>query len=215
MVLAAGRGERLRPYTDHTPKPLLPLHGKPIIVHTLERLRAAGIERCVINICYLAEQFMACLGNGADLGLEILWSRETTLLGAGGGLVNARALIGPDPFVLASGDIYCVYDFTCLTQHALPDQVLLHAVLVPNPPYHPVGDYALDQAKLSYDGAKHTFAALAVVHPGLLVQHDAFGMNDVFKPAIDAGRATGEVFLGEYHNIGTVEEYEKCARGAF
>lgn len=209
MILAAGRGERLRPYTDRTPKPLLPIFGKAMIIHLLERLRAAGIERCVINTCYLAEQLVAVLGDGRAFGLDLVWSWEEKMLGSGGGVVNAQALLGSEPFVVVSGDVYSDYDFAPLLQRDL-QQHLAHAVLVPNPPYHLQGDYALDQGYLSYEGVKHTFAAIALLQPALLTQvPEAFSMNDVLRPAITAKLATGELFLGKYHNIGTVSEYQE------
>lgn len=208
MILAAGRGERLRPLTDHTAKPLLPIRGKPMIHRLLESLRAAGIERCVINICYLAEQFLTDLGDGSRFGLQILWSHETHMLGAGGGVVQAHALIGDEPFVLLSGDIYSDYDVSRLVRQALKVNEA-HVVLVPNPPYHPQGDYALVDGRLALTGPKHTFAAMAALHPSLLECPQAFSMDDVLRPAIVKGFVSGEMFLGTYHNVGTVDEYQR------
>lgn len=207
MILAAGRGERLRPLTDHTPKPLLPIRGKPMIHKLLEDLRAAGIERCVINVCYLAEQLIDDLGDGSRFGLQILWSPEATMLGAGGGVVQARSLIGSEPFVLLSGDVVSDYDVRRLVQHDMRAKAA-HVVLVPNPPYHPLGDYALIDGRLALEGPTYTFAAMAVLSPSLLAQSTAFSLGDVLKPAIVSGLATGEVFLGTYHNVGTVDEYQ-------
>lgn len=208
MILAAGRGERLRPLTDHTPKPLLPIRGQPMIHKLLEGLRAAGIERCVINICYLAEQFVKDLGDGSRFGVQILWSHEAIMLGAGGGVVQARSLIGNEPFVLLSGDVVSDYDLHRLVQQDMSAKAA-HVVLVPNPSYHPHGDYALVDGRLALEGPKYTFAAMAVLSPSLLETKAAFSMNDVLKPAIAKGLVTGEVFLGAYHNVGTVDEYQE------
>lgn len=208
MVLAAGRGERLRPLTDHTPKPLLPLNSQSLLERLLIQLRQAGIERCVINISYLAEQFIDALGNGDALGLDIVWSHEIQRLGAGGGLVHAAHLLGEDPFLLVSSDIVCDYDFSRLTQQ--PAKQLLHAVLVPNPPYHPAGDYGLQASVLNVtDAVKYTFGAIAIVDPVLLTlsPKTVESMEAVFLPGIVAGRASGELFSGEHANVGTVEDY--------
>lgn len=213
MVLAAGRGERLRPYTDHTPKPLLPIDGQAMIVRLLQRLQRAGIERCIINICYLAEQFIDALGDGSALGLRIIWSREAALLGAGGSLIHARALLGDEPFIVVSGDIVCDYDFqTLVAQDLRADRRLVHAVLVPNAVYYPAGDWALHEGRLALtpNHEKHTFSAIAVIDPQLLQRRlpSTRSITELFLPAIQQNQASGELFSGDYHNVGTVADYE-------
>jgi len=141
MILAAGRGERMRPLTDHTPKPLLRVAGKPLIIHHLEALRAAGFTDLVINTGYLGEQLPARLGDGRQWGVRIAWSPEPPdALETGGGIFNALPLLGAEPFLVINSDIWTDYPFarlpTTLTK-------LAHLVLVDNPPHHPEGDFAL------------------------------------------------------------------------
>ncbi len=212
MILAAGRGERLRPYTDKVPKPLLPIDGVPMIVRLLMQLRSAGIERCVINTCYLAEQFIDVLGDGRAYGVDILWSHETIMLGAGGGIVHAAPLLGQAPFLLVSGDVVCDYDFKSLLQRGLHEH-LLHAVMVLNPPYHHQGDWGIKEGKLMLTvKQKYTFGAIALINPCVLIT-PAYSMTELFQSAIASGQASGELYTGVYYNVGTVTEYEWLING--
>ena len=152
MILAAGRGERMRPLTDHTPKPLLPAGGKPLIVWHIERLRAAGFGRIVINHAHLGQQIEDALGNGAAFGVSIVYSREVSALETAGGIATALPLIDSEVFTVVNGDIYCEYDFSRLAEPmarlaAGHDQA--HLVLVDNPPHHPQGDFVLDGGRVS------------------------------------------------------------------
>lgn len=212
MILAAGRGERLRPYTDDTPKPLLSVGGQSMLVRLLGQLRAAGIEKCVINICYLADQFIEELGDGSDFGLKIMWSPEPTMLGGGGGVVNAASLLGDEPFVLVSGDIVCDYDFCTLVKQDLrADNCLVHAVLVKNPTNHLCGDWALTDNRLNRtDAVKYTFGAIALIDPLLLKSAVSapLSIGELFLVPIDNNQASGELFNGVYYNVGTVAEYD-------
>ncbi|MBS1148150.1 MAG: putative nucleotidyl transferase [Proteobacteria bacterium] len=147
MILAAGRGERMRPLTDHTPKPLLVAGGKSLIVWHIERLRAAGFMHIVINHAHLGQQIEAALGNGAEFGVSIDYSREVRALETAGGIATALPLIDAEVFAVVNGDIYCEYDFSRLAEPlarlgAGHDQA--HLVLVDNPPHHPQGDFVLD-----------------------------------------------------------------------
>ena len=151
MILAAGRGERMRPLTDHTPKPLLAAGGKALIVWHIERLHAAGYTHIVINHAHLGQQIEAALGNGAAFGVSIDYSREVSALETAGGIATALPLIGNEVFTVVNGDIYCEYDFSRLAEPlarlaAGHDQA--HLVLVDNPPHHPAGDFVLDAGRV-------------------------------------------------------------------
>lgn len=167
MILAAGLGTRMRPLTDHCPKPLLPVAGKPLIVHHLERLAAAGIEEVVINVSYRAEQILQALGDGAAFGVSIAWSRESEPLETGGGLRQALPLLGQAPFLLVNGDVWCDLD-----PRGLPalGSDLAHLVLVDNPGHHPDGDFHLTAAGRvqANGGPRLTFAGISLLDPALV-----------------------------------------------
>jgi MurNAc alpha-1-phosphate uridylyltransferase len=216
MILAAGRGERMRPLTDHTPKPLLPVGGKPLIVWHIERLRAAGFTHVVINHAHLGEQIESALGNGAALGVSIDYSREVSALETAGGIATALPLIASDVFPVINGDIYCEYDFSRLAEpmkrlSAAGDQAYL--VLVDNPPHHPQGDFVLDGGRvkdadipLTPHPARFTFSGIGVYHRALFA-HTAAGTKAPLAPllrlAIDAGRVSGEHYAGRWEDVGT------------
>src|SRR5436190_5873986 len=142
MLLAAGRGERLRPLTDRMPKPLVPVGGKPLIAWHLERLAAGGCREAVANVSHLGEQIVKYV-QSSSFGLRVAFSREAEPLETAGGIAQALPLLGPSPFLLVNGDIYCEIDFRPLLAHELGDN-LAHLVLVPNPPQHPKGDFSLE-----------------------------------------------------------------------
>lgn len=213
MILAAGRGERMRPLTDHTPKPLLQAGGKPLIVWHIERLRAAGFTHIVINHAHLGQQIEAALGNGAGLGVSIDYSREVSALETAGGIATALPLIDGEVFPVVNGDIYCEYDFNRLAEPmarlaAGHDQA--HLVLVDNPPHHLKGDFALDGDRLCTDDAAHralrTFSGIGVYHRALFA-HTAAGEKAPLAPllrlAIDTGRVSGEHYAGRWEDVGT------------
>jgi len=216
MILAAGRGERMRPLTDHTPKPLLQAGGKPLVVWHIERLRAAGYHHIVINHAHLGEQIEAMLGNGSTLGVSIDYSREVSALETAGGIATALPLIECDVFPVVNGDIYCEYDFSCLAEpmkrlSASGDQA--HLVLVDNPPHHPAGDFVLDGGRvkdadipLTPNPARFTFSGIGVYHRALFA-HARAGEKAPLAPllrlAIDAGRVTGEYYAGRWEDVGT------------
>jgi N-acetyl-alpha-D-muramate 1-phosphate uridylyltransferase len=148
LILAAGRGERMRPLTDTTPKPLLEVHGKPLIVHHIEKLAAAGVNYIAINTSHLADQFPEALGDGSRWGVRIRYSYEgPTPLETGGGMLKALPLLGSEPFIVVSADIWSDIDYAALPWE--PEGVA-HLVMVPNPDFHPKGDFALLDGKL-YD----------------------------------------------------------------
>jgi len=216
MILAAGRGERMRPLTDHTPKPLLQVGGKPLIVWHIERLCAAGFTHVVINHAHLGEQIEAMLGNGAAFGVSIEYSREVSALETAGGIATALPLIDAEVFTVVNGDIYCEYDFSRLTEPMVRlaaghDQA--HLVLVDNPPHHPQGDFVLDAGRvhntdspLSALHARLTFSGIGVYHRALFA-HTPAGEKAPLAPllrlAIDAGRASGEHYAGRWEDVGT------------
>ena len=216
MILAAGRGERMRPLTDHTPKPLLAAGGKPLIVWHIERLRAAGFGHIVINHAHLGQQIEDALGNGTGFGVAIEYSREVSALETAGGIATALPLIEADVFPVVNGDIYCEYDFSLLATPmarlaAGHDQA--HLVLVGNPPHHPNGDFVLDSgrvknadAPLTPHPARLTFSGIGVYHRALFA-HTAAGQKAPLAPllrlAIDAGRVSGEHFGGRWVDVGT------------
>jgi len=216
MILAAGRGERMRPLTDLTPKPLLVVGGKPLIVWHIERLRAAGYSHIVINHAHLGEQIEAVLGNGAAFGMSIKYSREVSALETAGGIATALPLIENEVFTVVNGDIYCEYDFSRLAEPmarlaAGHDQA--HLVLVDNPPHHPQGDFVLDAGRvhntdspLSALHSRLTFSGIGVYHRALFA-HTPAGEKAPLAPllrlAIDAGRVSGEHDAGRWEDVGT------------
>jgi MurNAc alpha-1-phosphate uridylyltransferase len=216
MILAAGRGERMRPLTDHMPKPLLVAGGKPLIVWHIERLRAAGFAHIVINHAHLGEQIESALGNGAAFGVSIDYSREGSALETAGGIATALPLIESEVFPVVNGDIYCEFDFSRLAEPmarlaAGHDQA--HLVLVDNPPHHPQGDFVLDAGRVHNPGSRLsaldsplTFSGIGLYHRALFA-HTPAGekapLAPLLRQAIDAGRASGEHFGGRWVDVGT------------
>ncbi|WP_339934959.1 N-acetylmuramate alpha-1-phosphate uridylyltransferase MurU [Vreelandella glaciei] len=205
MILAAGLGKRMRPLTDHCPKPLLPVAGKPLIVHHLERLREAGIDDVVINVSYRAEQIIDALGGGDDYGLRIHWSRETAPLETGGGIQQALPMLGKAPFLLINGDVWCE---TLPHPQALRGDDLVHLVLVDNPLHHPDGDFGLAGGRVNQTSNERlTYAGISVIHPGLLAgqPQGAFALAPLLRAAIDNQRVSGERYTGHWVDVGTPE----------
>ncbi|WP_129140591.1 N-acetylmuramate alpha-1-phosphate uridylyltransferase MurU [Modicisalibacter coralii] len=204
MLLAAGLGTRMRPLTDHCPKPLLEAGGKPLIGHHLERLAALGIHEVVINVSYRAEQIVAALGDGAAYGVTIRWSRETTPLETGGGIRNALPLLGEAPFLLVNGDVWCELDRRWL---APLDGDLARLVLVDNPTHHPQGDFSLDPAgRVHAQGEPRlTYAGIALIDPALVAGHDeaAFKLAPLLREAMDTDRVAGVHHRGHWVDVGT------------
>jgi MurNAc alpha-1-phosphate uridylyltransferase len=219
MILAAGRGERMRPLTDHTPKPLLQAGGKTLIAWQIERLAAAGLTDIVINVAHFGEQIEAALGDGAGLGVSIAYSREEQALETAGGVVNAMHLLGPEPFAVVSADIYTEYDYARLaaTAQLLAAQNRLgHIVLVDNPVFHPRGDFALERDRVLRDGAnRFTYANIAVYLPQFfasVTRGTKAPTLPLWLDAIDAGRLGGEHYTGVWDNLGTPEQLSALDR---
>ncbi|SEL19072.1 N-acetylmuramate alpha-1-phosphate uridylyltransferase MurU [Halomonas daqiaonensis] len=213
MILAAGLGTRMRPLTDHCPKPLLEVGGKPLIVHHLERLRAGGITEVVINVSYRAEQIIAALGDGSAFGVRIAWSQEATPLETGGGIRQALPLLGKAPFLLVNGDTWC--DLNPAELPALGDD-LARLVLVDNPDHHPQGDFHLDaDGRVHADGEPRlTFAGISLLDPALVADEPpgAFALAPLLRRAMAEGRVGGHHHRGAWIDVGTPERLAELDR---
>jgi MurNAc alpha-1-phosphate uridylyltransferase len=207
MLLAAGRGERMRPLTDQRPKPLLEVAGKPLVVWHLERLARAGFNDIVINVSWLGEQIVEALGDGSRYGVHIAWSREPwPALETGGGLVNALPLLGGAPFLLVNSDVYTDIDFASL--RIAPDD-LAQLVLVPNPAHHVQGDFWLNaQGRISHEGGERlTYSGISLLRPELFAgaEPGRFPLLPWLLRALEAGRLGGQKHAGRWLDIGTPE----------
>jgi len=211
MLLAAGRGERMRPLTDAAPKPLLKVGGKRLIEFHLERLAAAGFRQVVINTAWLGDMIEAALGDGARYGLAITYSHERPeALETGGGIFHALPLLGSGPFLLVNGDVWTDIDFGAL-RRAPPAGSLAHIVLVPNPPQHARGDFVLDDERVSEgEGTRYTYSGVGIYRPELFAgcAPGKFPLLPLLRRAIAEKRLTGEVHGGRWYDIGTVERLQ-------
>ena len=208
MLLAAGRGERLRPLTDRVPKALVEAGGKPLIAWHLERLAASGCRQAVINVSHLGEAIVEHLGDGRRFGLSIAYSREAEPLETAGGIAQARPLLGADPFLLVNADIFCELDLRALLAHDLAGR-LAHLVLVPNPPHRGAGDFTLTAGTVgSAPAPRYTYAGIAVVSPQLVESVNP-GSKAPLAPllyaAADRGLMSGELFEGLWQDVGTAQ----------
>ena len=217
MILAAGRGERMRPLTDFTPKPLIKVGGKSLIVWHLEHLAKAGFTEVVINDAHLGEQIEQALGNGSQWEMHIQYSPEKIALETAGGIANALPLLGNQPFLVVNGDTFTGIDFSTLKlSHNTPLQALAHLVLVDNPPQHPNGDFAMEGGVLKNEGSqKLTFSGVGVYHPDLfasVVPGAPAKLAPLLRQAITHNQATAEHYQGVWHDIGTLERLESLDR---
>ncbi len=208
MILAAGRGERLRPVTDRLPKPLLEVGGKPLLAWHLERLAAAGFREVVINLSHFAQLIAERMGEGAAFGLSIAYSHEQRPLETAGGIAQARAQLGETPFLLVNGDVYCECDFARLRAERLGAR-LAHLVLVPNPAHRPQGDFSLEAGSVGNGtGARYTYAGIAVMSPALvdgIEPGSRAPLAPLLRTAAEDGRLGGELFQGIWQDVGTAE----------
>jgi MurNAc alpha-1-phosphate uridylyltransferase len=209
MILAAGRGERMRPLTDDTPKPLLKAGGKRLIEYHLDGLARAGFRDIVINHAHLGEQVEQVLGDGSRYGLHIVYSAEGQALETGGGIFRALPLLGDRPFLVINGDVWCDYPYERLRELAPP---AAHLVLVDNPPQHPQGDFVLAGGKV-HDGIgdRLTFSGVGVYHPGLFAgcEPGAFPLAPLLRRAMAEGAVSGEHYRGRWFDIGTPERLQQ------
>lgn len=205
MILAAGRGERMRPLTDHTPKPLLPAGGRPLIEHTLAALVRAGYTEIIVNTAHLGEQIQRHLGDGENFGARISYSPEGEALETGGGIRQALPLLGAGPFLVVNGDIATDFPFGRLRER--PED-LAHLVLVPNPPHHAAGDFGLEgEQVLATAAERYTFSGIGVYRPELFAERPPgrFPLAPLLRAAMAEGRVSGELYRGLWMDIGTVE----------
>jgi MurNAc alpha-1-phosphate uridylyltransferase len=223
MILAAGRGERMRPLTDHTPKPLLQVGGKPLIVWHIERLVRAGITDLVINHAHLGVQIEQALGDGSQFGVTIRYSDEGTALETAGGIAFASHLLGEEPFAVVNGDVYCDYDFRHFPQCAAAlanSEDSAHLVLVDNPEHNLKGDFGLQGARITDTAPKFTFSGIGLYKPQLFA-HIQRGTKAPLAPLlreqIAAGKVSGEHHRGVWVDVGTpqrLDELDKQLRAS-
>ena len=214
MILAAGKGERMRPLTLHTPKPLVPVAGVPLIEYHLRALAQAGFTEVVVNHAWLGQQIEEHLGDGSRFALDIRYSAEGEPLETGGGIFKALALLGEDPFLLVNGDIWTDYDFTRLRA---PLASLAHLVLVDNPGHHGTGDFCLDAGLVrDADGRDQTltYSGISVLDPALFAgcQAGAFKLAPLLRQAMASGQVTGEHHAGRWVDVGTLERLGEVER---
>lgn len=227
MILAAGRGNRLRPLTDSLPKPLVPLCGKPLIEYHLEKLAQAGVQEVVINHAWLGQKIEQTLGNGERFGLNIVYSAEPEGgLETAGGIINALPLLGEQPFLVINGDVFTDFSFDSLIDQAWSMQsavgslsagdltadveCLAHLILVPSPMFNPQGDFGLTAAGGVLEHGGFTFAGLSVLHPRLFtgLSADVIKLAPVLRQAMRAQQVTGQVYDGLWSDIGTLERLQ-------
>lgn len=214
MILAAGLGNRMRPLTLHTPKPLLEVGGKPLIVWHIEKLQKIGVTEIVINTAWLGEKLANALGDGSQFGVKILWSHEGEGLETAGGIINALPLLGDEPFILVNGDVWTTMDFASLLDVQLGEQQA-HLVLVENPPQHLKGDFILSNG-LAYTfeqeqlGEALTYSGIAVLHPRMFVglENGKRPLAPLLKQAMQQQQVSAEKLQGIWVDVGTPERLE-------
>ena len=205
MILAAGRGERMRPLTALLPKPLLAVGGKPLIVHHIEKLKAAGVTELVINHAWLGHKLVETLGDGSALGVTIRWSAEESALETAGGIIQALPLLGDEPFLVINGDTWLDLDYRSLVELSLGEN-LAHLWLAPNPPQHPAGDFALQDGKV-VDTPAFTFSGVGLYRPAAFagLPAGARKLAPLLREWMAQGLVGGCLLAGEWRDIGTVD----------
>ncbi len=216
MILAAGLGTRMRPLTLETPKPLLPVAGKPLIQYHIERLVKAGITEVVINHAWLGEKLEAYVGDGSRFGAKVTWSAEAEPLETGGGIFKALPQLSEDgsPFILINGDVFTNYPFERLLNHNIPEDWLAHLVLVPNPEHNPGGDFQLQENHVFENGDDClTFSGVSVLSPVLFDSCSAgkFPLAPLLRSAMQSGQVSGDFFSGYWRDIGTPERLQEVS----
>lgn len=207
MILAAGRGERLRPLTDRVPKPLVPVAGRPLIEHHLAALARAGFRDVVINVAHLADAITEALGDGRRFGLTLHFSHEPPgALDTGGGIKQALPVLGDAPFAVINGDLFTDFDFGPL-RAGLADDADAHLLLVPNPAHNPMGDFDLRDGRVAAHAPRYTFAGIGVYRPALFsaVGATQFSLTRALRPALAAARVTGALHAGTWYDVGRPE----------
>jgi MurNAc alpha-1-phosphate uridylyltransferase len=215
MILAAGRGERMRPLSDTTPKPLLPVGGKPLIVWQIEALARAGLRDIVINASHRKEMLTAALGDGSRFGVALHWSFEPSPLEAAGGIATALPLLPPGPALIVSGDVWTAFDYASLLPRAAamardPASPRAHLVMVPTPAWHPAGDFVLRDGMLALDGGERLVYGNIGLHDTALFQELPRGtplkLLPLWRDWIAGGLVSGELYNGPWANVGTPDE---------
>ncbi|MCO8048656.1 MULTISPECIES: N-acetylmuramate alpha-1-phosphate uridylyltransferase MurU [Acinetobacter] len=211
MILAAGMGNRMRPLTLHTPKPLLEVGGKPLIVWHIEKLQKMGVQEIIINTAWLGEKLADALGDGSQFGVKILWSHEGEGLETAGGIINALPLLGNEPFILVNGDVWTTMDFAPLLNVQLEND-LGHLVLVENPVQHPQGDFTLASNKAytfeqARSGENLTYSGVAVMHPQMFVglESGKRPLAPLLKQAMQQEKISAHKLQGVWVDVGTPE----------
>lgn len=212
MILAAGHGTRMRPLTDHTPKPLLKVGGKPLIVWHIEKLAQAGFRDIVINIAWLGWQIPEALGDGSQWGVHLHYSDEQQegALETAGGIVKALPLLGDEPFLVVNGDVWC--DYSCQPK-TLDAGILAHLILVTNPSHNPNGDFHYRSRDGHIDDTstpRHTFSGIGYYHPALFagLAYGKHPLAPLLRTAMEHGKIKGEVFTGDWRDIGTPDRLQ-------
>ncbi len=215
MILAAGFGERLRPLTERTPKPLLQVGGKALIQYHIERLAEIGVREIVINTSWLGDQVEAYVGDGSRFGVRVQWSRESEPLETGGGIRAALPLLGAAPFLVINGDIWSDYPLERLVKREWSEELDAHLVLVPNPQHHVKGDFELNaNNRVCYKtgGSAYTFSGISVMRPEIFALYpsasEKFAIRDVLANGIKGGYVSGELYTGDWWDVGTVEQLQ-------
>ena len=220
MILAAGRGERMRPLSDLRPKALLEAGGKSLIAWQIERLVRAGFDEIIVNVAHLGAQIEAALGDGARFGATLRYSRESEPLEVAGGIATALPLLGEGVALVVSADVYAEFDYASLRPRRVAMEASagaphLHMVMVPNPAYHPNGDFALRAGQLALDGARLTFGNIALYRTSLfrgLPRGEKFKILPLYKGWIGQGWASGEIHTGRWANVGSPDELVRLDR---
>lgn len=214
MILAAGRGERLRPLTDTIPKPLVIVRGKPLIVHHIENLAKAGIDDIVINCSYLGEKIKETLGNGQQFGVKIHYSQEPNdMLETGGGIFNALPLLGNAPFLTVNADIFTDFDFSVINASWVSTEILAHLILVPKYPEQEEGNFSLKENTLISNDYPRPYLAsgITVYHPDFFKNCEAghYSIAPLWRNFADKKHVNGTVFDGVWHDVGTLKRLEQ------
>lgn len=211
MILAAGLGNRMRPLTLYTPKPLLEVASKPLIVWHIEKLKAIGVTEIVINSAWLADKLIGTLGDGSQFGVTIRWTREAEGLETAGGIINALPLLGDEPFILINGDVWTTFDFKSLLSVELKDD-LAHLVFVPNPEQHPKGDFTLLNGRAytfdqSIQGENLTYSGVAVLNPKIFagLEQGKRPLAPILKEAMLNNKISAEKMQAAWVDVGTPE----------
>ncbi|MEZ5552670.1 MAG: nucleotidyltransferase family protein [Pseudomonadales bacterium] len=208
MILAAGRGERLRPLTDQTPKPMLRVHGRPLLEHQIEWLKAAGITDLVINLHHLGAQIENYFGDGERFGVRIRYSHESELLDTGGGILNALPLLGSEPFLVMNGDIFT--DFPLTDLKPLPEWADIHLVLTPRPAFRESGDFEFAAGRILSRGNSFVYCCIAILRPRLFdgFARAPFSLRERFFECVARRRASAQIWTGAWTDIGNREQLD-------